>query len=258
MRMFVQLFAILFIAACPVAGRAQKKDLLKTDGYGSLSGKVTLAGVGPVPVLPNVGKPIGNVWVIDKDTRAIANVVVWIKPPAKTYLVTHPNFKQRAEQIVIGIRDNDFFPRVSAFNPHYFDGKAKVATGQKLILKNSDTGGHGVMFQTHPNFNNDLHLSFSPMTDLDLTNKIQPQPLPIYLESYIAAWMGAKLYVFDHPYYAITKADGTYSIPFVPAGAEVFIMGHHAGVGYVVNLSKGKAVTIQKNKKTTFDIEVTK
>ena len=70
--------------------------------------------------------------------------------------------------------------------------------------------------------------------------------------------MQAEVYVFDHPYYAITKDDGTYTIPFVPAGAEVFIMGHHAAVGYVVNANKGKAVTIQKNKNTTFDFEVTK
>jgi hypothetical protein len=67
--------------------------------------------------------------------------------------------------------------------------------------------------------------------------------------------MAARLFVFDHPYYAITKADGTYEIPLVPAGAEISVFAWHEGQGWVLT-NKGQAVTVEKGKKKTLDFQV--
>jgi hypothetical protein len=53
----------------------------------------------------------------------------------------------------------------------------------------------------------------------------------------------------------LTKADGTFEIPFVPAGAEVSIMAWHEGVGWVLT-NKGSRMTIEKGKNTVLDIKV--
>jgi hypothetical protein len=56
--------------------------------------------------------------------------------------------------------------------------------------------------------------------------------------------MSAKLFVFDHPYYAKTKEDGTFEIPYVPAGAEITIMAWHEGVGYAILKRDGEKLVI--------------
>jgi len=254
------------------------QQLLPTNGYGSLSGKVTLADGIAIPVPVNlVPKMMAHIdakcclapkakaeekidlsFVIDPKTRGIANVVVWVKPPAKMYLETHAKFKVRKDDVIIDQPHCAYVPRVSASNPVYFNGKAPVATGQKLIIKNSATVPHNVQGIVDEKVNKPFNPNMPAMTQLDFTEKINPQRLPVLLQCNIHAWMRAELYVFDHPYYAITDAKGDYTIPFVPAGAEVFIMGHLADVGYVVNGNKGQAITIGNNKKHTFDISVKK
>ncbi|HMC89692.1 MAG TPA: hypothetical protein VKI17_09090, partial [Gemmataceae bacterium] len=43
----------------------------------------------------------------------------------------------------------------------------------------------------------------------------------------IHKWMTAKVAVFDHPYYAVTQADGSYEIKNVPAGVELIVCHWH-------------------------------
>src|SRR5688572_15812208 len=92
-------------------------------------------------------------------------------------------------------------------------------------------------------------------TELDFTKKMMPQLLPVSLQCDFHPWMGAKLFVFDHPYYAITKEDGTYEMPFVPTGANLSIMAWHEGVGWL--LTKAGEATVLKEGKNAKDIELT-
>ena len=140
---------------------AQEK--LKTDGYGSLSGKVTLVGDVPaiVDLVPKMkmhadgpgcclapkAKPeekIDRTWVIDPKTKAVKNVVVWVMPPKDTYFEIPFKLKKRKEKIVIDQPHCAFLPRVSLYQPSYFDGKEMVKTGQELIVRNSATVSHNV------------------------------------------------------------------------------------------------------------------
>jgi len=269
--------ALLSLLGDPNAGRAQEK--LKTNGFGSLSGKVTLDGAIPAIVdltdkmkihadkaccLNNKAQPfekLDQTWIVDPKTKAVQNVMVWVKAPKDTYFEIHPNYVKRKETIVIDQPHCAFLPRVSAYNPVYFDGKAKIATGQELIIKNSAVVPHNVRAIGHPKVTDGFNRNLPPKTDLNVTkdlqgkSRLEPQLLPVSLQCDIHTWMAGKLFVFDHPYYALTKADGTFEIPFVPAGAEVSIMAWHEGVGWVLT-NKGKAITIEKDKKHTLDFEV--
>ena len=67
--------------------------------------------------------------------------------------------------------------------------------------------------------------------------------------------MKAHLFVFNHPYYAITDDKGNFEIPFVPAGAEVSVMAWHEGQGWVLT-NKGTSMTIKKGQKHVLDFKV--
>jgi hypothetical protein len=249
-------------------GRGQQ--LLKTNGWGSLSGKVTLNG--DLPDVENlVAKMMGHAdkacclnpkakpeekvdqtWIVDPKTKGVANVVVWIKAPKDTYFPIPAKFQNRKDEVLIDQPHCAFLPRVSAINPVYFDGAKMVNTGQPVTIRNSAVVSHNIRALGNPKFGNDgFNVNLAPKTELDATAKFKPQPLPISMNCDIHTWMAAKLYVFDHPYYAITKADGTFEIPEVPAGAEVSIMAHHEDKGWLVKGQKnGDPLTIKEGKNT--------
>ncbi|HZZ77563.1 MAG TPA: hypothetical protein VFE62_03535 [Gemmataceae bacterium] len=238
----------------------KKKVVLPSTGWGSLKGKVTLDGDIP-PMADLTGKMMIHVdkaccldkkakpeekvdltWVVDPKTKGIANVAVWIKAPEGTFFPIHEKLKVRKDEIVIDQPHCQYLPRVSAYQPFYFDGAKKVQTGQSLIIRNSAIVNHNVRVIGKPSLNPGFNVNMLPKTELKKT--FLPQATPINLNCDIHTWMSAKLFVFDHPYYAITKADGTFEIPYVPAGAEVTIVGWHEGTGYTKVIREGEKVII--------------
>lgn len=278
------MFRMLFGAALALglfvhAANAQEK--LKTEGYGSISGKVTF--VGKVPAVDNLMKRMADHqdkacclgpkakdeektdrrWVIDKKTMGVANVVVWVKPPVGKYFEIHPKLKARKEKIIIDQPHCAFLPYVSTYQPYYFDGKDKVPTGQELILKNSATVSHNARVSSGNREFRDFNPLLVPKSELNVTKankgkdtEIVPYVMPYTLDCSIHTWMAAQIYVFDHPYYAITKVDGTFEIPNVPAGAVIYFMAHHGEGGWAVKeLKKGRPITVEKGKKMVMDLE---
>ena len=255
-------FALLLTANLSFAQGDKKRTLLPTKGFGSLTGKVTYDGDPPAEVnlvelmkkhadkdccLAPKAKDIEKIdptWKVDKKTKGVANVMIWIKAPIGTYLETHPKLKVRKEQLVIDQPHCAFLPRMTAFQPYYLNNGTEVATGQSILVKNSAVVPHNIRATGNPLRNPGFNKNMPPMTEIDISADLKTQPLPISLQCDFHPWMAAKLFVFDHPYYAITKADGTFEIPFVPAGAEVSIMGWHEGIGYT-NGNMGKKMVIK-------------
>jgi hypothetical protein len=58
--------------------------------------------------------------------------------------------------------------------------------------------------------------------------KLKAQRLPVILTCTMHGWMEGWLRVFDHPYYAITDADGRFEIPLAPAGRWRLTVWHEA------------------------------
>ncbi|MBM3996818.1 MAG: hypothetical protein FJ303_22090 [Planctomycetes bacterium] len=279
-RICLLLVASLGVVLFGTPACAQEKEKLKTEGFGSVVGKVTF--VGELPKIIDLkakmmlhqdkacclaGKPgemVDQTWIIDPKTKAVENVAIWISPPKDTYLAIHPKYKKRKEMIVVDQPNCAFVPRVSAFNPVFFDGKEYVATGQQLHIKNSATVSHNVRVIGHPLFNEGFNKTLQAKTTLDCMNdleekqKLKPQVLPISLQCDLHPWMAGKLFVFDHPHYAITNADGKFEISAIPAGAQVSIVAWHEGLGWALKGGKaGAPITIKNGETTTFNIELT-
>ena len=237
-----------------------------------MSGKVTLSGEVPAIVdltekmkihpdkaccLDPKAKPfekLDQTWIVDPKTKAVANVVVWIKAPKDTYFPLPANFKPNKAPVVIDQPHCAFLPQVSAYNPVTIVNGKEVETGQTVVFRNSAVVAHNIHATGHPLKNAGFNILVPPGGEI--SKKLVPQTLPISLQCDIHTWMAAKLFVFDHPYYAITKEDGTFEIPQIPAGAEVSIIAWHEGVGWALpELGKGRAMTLKAGK-NTFDIEL--
>lgn len=258
-----------FLLSVPTQGQ-EKKKLLASTGWGSLSGKVTLEGKIPEPKTKELLKQmmahadkvccldpkakdvekIDSRWLVDPKTKGIANVAVWIMPPAGSYFPIHEKLKVRKEEIVLDQPHCAFLPRMSAYQPFYFDGSKEVATGQKLIIRNSSTVNHNVRATGSAKIP-DNSFNKNVIAGGEISPDFKPQLLPININCDIHTWMAAKLFVFDHPYYAITKEDGSFTFPPVPAGAEVALMAYHEEVGWLLPEAKNGVTPSKKGEPIT-------
>jgi hypothetical protein len=167
MRVFVAAILLLGLNAVPSLAQEKKKKLLETTGWGSLSGKVTLEGEFPVPVplAPKIkaaqdavccmgaANRFAENWVIDKKTKGIANVFIWIKPPIGTYFPIQAADKVRKETVTMDQPACVYEPHALVLFPEYFDGVKMMPTGQKFVVKNSAKCSHSVKNISDPMIN---------------------------------------------------------------------------------------------------------
>ena len=90
-----------------------------------------------------------------------------------------------------------------------------VQTGQKLIVKNSDPLVHNV--HTKPTANPESNL-VQMQGGADLNYTFDKPEMFLKFQCDVHPWMFAWVSVFDHPYFAVSAADGKFTIKNVPAG----------------------------------------
>lgn len=264
MRRIVFFAAGLAVAAgllcVPFAPAQGGKKEIKADGWGSLTGKVTLEG--EMPTIDNLVPAMqahpdkacclagteyekqGHKWVVDPKTRGVKNITIFLKAGKGEYFPIHDMDKTRTDTVLIDQPHCAFLPHVAAIYPEYFNGSKKVATGQKFVIKNSAPVAHNTRGIGNPLLNPGFNYTLPPKTE-KLISKLKAQPTPMLIQCDIHPWMNAKLFIFDHPYYAISAKDGSFSIPRVPAGVEITVNGWHEELGWVFGRN-GKQVTFKK------------
>ena len=191
-------------------------------------------------------------WSIDPKTQGVANVCVYLKRPANGRLPIHAADKIRKAPVVMDAPFCVFVPHMVAIYPIWNDGKDTGPTGQKLVLKNSSPLPQSVRLVGDPRFNPGISDFAYGRTECEFTPN--PQRLPMMIHSNIHVWMQAYAWVFDHPYFAITKADGSFTIPRVPAGMELQVMAWHESQGWLFT-SAGKTMTLKQGK-NVLDFEI--
>lgn len=98
-----------------------------------------------------------------------------------------------------------------------------VQTGQKVIVKNSDPCVHNV--HTKPTANPESNqVQMAGGQDLTFTFD-KPEPF-LKFQCDVHPWMFAWVSVFDHPYFAVSQADGKFTIKNVPPGKYTLAAAH--------------------------------
>lgn len=171
-------------------------------------------------------------WVIDDKTGGVGNVVVWIQPPENTFFKVDPanNDKWWPEKVELKQPHCAFIPHVSWAVPTLADPadpKKTIPSGQQFLVSNSADVSHNTKWESISGTSNANELG---------TIKAHTDPQPVALKGNnslvhfvcnIHGWMDAYVWVFNHPYAAVTKPDGTYKIENVPAGSKVRITAWH-------------------------------
>jgi plastocyanin len=112
------------------------------------------------------------------------------------------------------------------FVPRVFAARA----GDTLLVKNSSPVPHNINFQSDAvSFNQTVPPGGQYKADKPLAAQKGPQTY----QCNIHPWMTGKAMVFDHPYFAVTDADGKFEIKGAPAGnLRIFYrheLGYHKG-----------------------------
>lgn len=233
--------------APPADKQAAPADADSSDQWTTLKGQLVWAGGAiPAPEKLNVDKDqdhclekgplFSEKWVIDKETKGVKNVFVWLAPEPDKKLPIHPNLEKIADKDKKVVMDQP----CCAFEPHAL----AIREGQILVVKNSSPKSHNVNWFGSRLKNPGNNLTVPPGKFEEIT--LKADRLPVSIACNIHGWMNARVAVLDHPYFAVTDAKGNFEIKLAPVGAYR-MYNYHDDIGWRLgaNGSKGEPVTIK-------------
>ena len=150
--------------------------------------------------------PVTTEEVVVNDAGALGNVFVYVKEglPAQTYPT--PTSSVTLDQMGC------------VYTPHVIG----VQTGQPLLIKNSDDVAHNI--KAVPTINRGFNISQNRA--METPREFDAAEIMVPVECNIHSWMKAYIGVVDHPYFAVTSADGSFQIPNLPPGTYVVEAWH--------------------------------
>ena len=194
-------------AAGPVAG---------ATGSASITGKIVFEGAVPVPEKYKMSADAfcakahpGDVAKQDIEIgpdKGIADVFVYVKSGISG---TYPPPATAATIDQKGCR----------YTPHVFG----VVAGQNIDILNSDPTLHNI--HSLPEKNEPFNLAM-PVQGMKYTKKFDQPEVMIRIKCDVHGWMSAYCGVLSHPFFAVTAADGTYTIKDLPAGTYTIEAWH--------------------------------
>ncbi|MSR57428.1 MAG: hypothetical protein EXS05_07130 [Planctomycetaceae bacterium] len=217
----IEIAAVSPTQLAPVAAAALG---LAADGTGTFSGVVLFDGNPPTAELVvkkgDATKKDAAVCaaqdvpseelVINKDNKGIANVFIYLdKAPAGAKFD-----KAEGKEVV-------FDQMGCRFLPHALVAQA----GQKVMVKSGDPIGHNT--HTSPLRNNPFNqvITANDRVGVDL-KYVKAEKQPIEVKCDFHPWMKAYHLILDHPYMAVTDADGKFTIADLPPGKHEFKIWH--------------------------------
>lgn len=178
-------------------------------GGGAISGVINYSNGDPDTVIKMDADPVClglhtepvETETIVADAGKLANVFVYVKEGV-TGSYSAPADSKVLNQVGC------------TYNPHV----SGVMTGQTLVIRNSDSTLHNVhaLPQNNEEFNQG-----QPFQGMELEKEFSTQEVMVRFKCDVHPWMGAYLGVLDHPFFAVSGADGSFEIEGLPAGDYV-------------------------------------
>jgi hypothetical protein len=173
--------------------------------------------------------------MFDAETGGVMHVFIYLRQAPDEI---HPDLATSVEDEVM------FDQKGCRFTPH----SLIVRTDQAVRLISSDAVAHNV--HTYPFRNQGFNSILQPNDQTGIALQMpQAESLPVKVGCDIHPHMAAYWVVVDHPYAAISDAEGRFSIPNLPAGTHEFRVWHEK-VGYVersleVEITDGETTTLE-------------
>ena len=129
-----------------------------------------------------------------------------------------------------------------------------VMAGQPLEIRNSDATLHNVMAAPREN----APFNFGMPGKDDVVTKIFKAPeFKMNLHCFMHPWMSAYVHVLEHPFFAVTGADGTFTIQGLPPGEYELTVLHVGSLLEPTPATASVKVQAGETKKVDFDYRLT-
>ncbi len=215
--------------------------------WGNVKGKILWKGTAPEQAFLNIGGNADKAYceskgkipeeefTINPKNNGVQWVFVWIAPAkGAPALAINPALKDPAKKdVVIDQPLCQFFPHAVA-----------LQNGQRLFVKNSAKIAHNFKWTGNPSNNNGNVLL--PPGGEHAIEGLMPDRFPWTLECNVHPWMRGMMMVYDHPYFAVTDADGNFEIKGVPTGDCQLMIRNSTGQWLGGAKGKdGKSITVE-------------
>jgi plastocyanin len=205
MRRKLVLCGVALVAIAGFAGHGAAYEAIEVTDGGTLAGTVTLEGAAPAAAKIEVtkdpevcGKEKAAPNLVLGTGNGIANVVVVVKADKGKKLAP------AATNPVLDQKTCEFHPHVLAF-----------PAGTTIDVKNSD----GILHNLHTTSTvnpstNVAQPKFKPLIHV----MVEKPEWPIAIKCDVHGWMSGYWISQEHPYYAVTDANGGFTIADIPPG----------------------------------------
>ncbi len=215
-------------------------------GFGIIKGRVVWGGADVPKPAAKVKKGDANVkdapvcavneipdeeFVVDPATKGVANGFAYVVNPKGANPAAEKALLEKSPTVEIDQKGCRFFPHAVAMHKD-----------QQLVFKSSDPVGHNIRYTgfTIGGFNQMLAANGTQGVKIAAA-----EPNPVQLQCDIHPWMTGAFMVFDHPFFAVTKPDGSFEITGVPAGVQKLIVRQGNGKFITPNARKGVEVDVK-------------
>ena len=200
-------------APAPVQTGTQRVDPATT---GTLAGRVTFDGQAPEPAVLRTsadracdqgGAPLLDESLLVGGDGGLQNAFVYVKDGLGDYIFDVPT-----EPVVLDQKG-------CKYEPHVFG----VRVGQPIEILNSDPTLHNVhaMPQTNEEFNQGM-----PLQGMKLNQVFTAPEVGVPFKCDVHGWMASYAGIVEHPYFAVTGADGRFTLPDLPPGTYTIEAWH--------------------------------
>ncbi|HEY3350016.1 MAG TPA: carboxypeptidase regulatory-like domain-containing protein [Thermoanaerobaculia bacterium] len=203
-------------AAPAAASAAESGPAAGATGAASVTGKIVFDGAVPAAEKFKMSADafcakshpgdVAREDVVVAADKGLANVFVYVKagiagtypPPATAAVIDQKG---------------------CTYHPHVFG----VVAGQNIEILNSDPTLHNI--HSLPEKNEAFNLGM-PVQGMKYTKKFDKPEVMVRIKCDVHGWMSAFCGVVAHPFFAVTAADGTYTIKNLPAGTYTIEAWH--------------------------------